>query len=109
MRGRQFGGANRSGVRKMMTVLQFGMATAFVGTAAVAYDQVAHLGKKDLGFTAERILVIEGGINQWNLGLFKSELLESPRICRRNRCLQQPGAAGSGSQEMCRKRSPPAN
>ena len=80
IKGRQFGGANQSGVRKIMTVLQFGIAAAFVGTAGVAYDQMAYLGKKDLGFVAERILVIEGGINPWNLGLFKNELLESPRI-----------------------------
>ena len=80
MRGRHFGGASQSRIRKIMTVLQFGMATALIGTAGVAYDQVAYLGKRDLGFEAARILVVEGGINQWNLGLFKSELLESPRI-----------------------------
>ena len=80
MKGRHFGGASQSRMRKILTVLQFGMATAFIGTAGVAYDQVAYLGKRDLGFEADRILVVEGGINPWNLGLFKSELLESPRI-----------------------------
>lgn len=80
IKGRHFSGASQSGVRKIVTVLQFGTAAAFVGAAGVAYDQVAYLGMKDLGFVPERILVIDGGINQWNLELFKSELLESPKI-----------------------------
>ena len=80
IKGRHFAGASQSGMRKIMTVLQFGIATAFIGTAGVAYNQVAYLGKRDLGFAAERILVVEGGISQWNLGLFKNQLLESPKI-----------------------------
>ena len=110
IKGRHFAGASQSGMRKIMTVLQFGIATAFIGTAGVAYNQVAYLGKRDLGFAAERILVIEGGINQWNLGLFKNQLLESPKIAGVTGVSSSParqapspakrctgGGAGSGS------------
>ncbi len=101
IKGRHFSGASQSGVRKIVTVLQFGTATAFVGAAGVAYDQVEYLGVKDLGFAPDRILVVDGGINQWNLGLFKSELLESPKIAGVSGVSSSPARQAPSTARRC--------
>lgn len=84
-------GARSRGLRKMLVVMQFSIATLLFIATVVVYQQLRYIQEKDLGFQKERVLytVIPSSRSSEN-DLFKEELLHHSNILHVGRAVTRP-------------------
>ena len=91
LKGRLGGGTRRGGLRKVLVVIQFSIATLLLIATGVVYQQLRYIQEKDLGFEKAGVLqtVIPSGRPGGN-DLFKQELLHHPNILQVGRAVVRP-------------------
>ena len=84
-------GPRSSGLRKILVVIQFSIATLLLIATGVVYQQLHYIQEKELGFEKEHVLytVIPSGRPGGN-DLFKQELLQHPKIRYVGRAVVRP-------------------
>jgi putative ABC transport system permease protein len=75
------GGTRRGGLRSVLVVFQFAIATALIVATVVAYQQLHYMQNIRIGYDKDQILVLEstGGLGN-NLQIFRQKLEQDHRI-----------------------------
>ena len=91
LKGRLGRGRSGVGLRKILVVAQFAIATLLFIAAGVVWQQLKFIQQKDLGFQKERVLytVIPSNRSSGN-ELFKQDLLQHPNIRHVGRAVVRP-------------------
>ena len=89
----------RTWLRDVLVVFQFGIATALLACTAIVYTQMQYMLDKRLGFAPEQVVVIEGAeIIGPQVEAFRQALRAVPGIVRVTNAEQVPGRYFNGSR-----------
>lgn len=91
-------GSGHRSLRKGLIVFQFAVSSVLMGAAGVVYHQVRYMQTKDLGFDAERLVIVplQGEAVQRGYETLKSELLQHPNIANVSISGNLPGGGDWG-------------
>lgn len=107
LKGSWGGTGNKGVLRKVLVVMQFAVTLVILASTATAYRQLNYMQNKDLGFTKENVLVVNGGrfIGD-QVEAFRTELLGQANILQVARSYNLPGSIFSNNAHFLEGHGP---
>lgn len=92
LKGRLALGLRKSGLRNVLTAVQFVISIAFIASTIIVYQQLKYFNEKDLGFDRENVLVINHAEKLGtHVEAFRNEAAVLPGVINASVAMDAPG------------------